>query len=102
MEFIRKNFKVVAGSLIILILMELAVAYYLVTQFHETYMRGPEALQIAIEDAGVEEAAAEGASVKLGHKSGAAWYNIRFEEGSTVFTYQIDAENGEILSSGTE
>ena len=102
MDFIRKNFKVVAGSLVILILMELAVTYYLVTQFHERYMQGPEALAIAIEDAGVDEAAVEGASIKLGHKSGSAWYNIRFEEGSTVYEYQIDAESGDILSSGTE
>ena len=102
MDFLRKHYKKVLGTLIILVLMELAVVYYLVNQFHEMYIRGPEALEAALADAGVSAEDVADSSVKLGHKSGKAWYNIRFEADGTVYVYQVDAENGEILSSGTE
>ena len=102
MEFLRKNYKTVVGSLIILILIEAVIVWYLLQQFHTQYMRGPEALAIALEDAGLGEAAGEDAEITLGHKNGDAWYNIRFEEDGTVYVYEVDAQTGTIRSSGTE
>ena len=102
MNFIRKNYKPIIACLIMLIGMELAVSYFLVTRFRERYMRGEEALACALESAGVPADDAENAQYKLAHKKGKAWYEIRFEKDGTVYVYEIDAENGEVLSSKTE
>ena len=102
MNFIRKNYKPIIACLILLIGMELAVSYFLVTRFRERYLSGQEALAYALEEAGVSADDAVNAQYKLAHKKGKAWYKVRFEENGTVYVYEIDAENGDVISSGTE
>ena len=102
MNFLKKNYKLVCATLIILILMELAVVYYMLNRFHELYIPAADALSAAMTDAGIEEGEAANTSVKLGHKSGEAWYNVRFEADGTVYVYRVNAEDGAILSSSTE
>lgn len=98
MNWLRRNAKTVVGALIILILIECAIAYYLVQQFHENYLSGGEAAAIALADACLERKEAEGLSVKLAHKGGRAWYEVAFMAGGAEFAYRIDAESGEILA----
>lgn len=98
MNWLRRNAKTVVGVLIILILIECALAYYLVQQFHESYLSGSEAAAIALTDACLEREEAEDLSVKLAHKGGQAWYEVAFMAGGVEFAYRIDAENGTILS----
>ena len=85
-----------------MILMEFAFVYFLINRFHETYISGSEATAIAVQDVGLAEGEAVESTVKLKHKSGIAWYNIRFEKDGTVYLYEIDAEDGSIRSSKTE
>ncbi len=98
MGFLKRNYKHVIGSLIILILIELAVVYYITTQFHEKYIRKDEAVGLVLEKEGVEEEDISNLKVKLKTKSGDAWYEISFEKEGTDCSYKIDAENGEFRS----
>ncbi len=99
MEFVKKNFKPLVTFLIILILLELALVWYMIAQFRENYLSGPEAFAAALADAGLAEAEVGDADIDLRHKSGRAWYAVKFEHGGTDYTYEIDAETGAVLSA---
>lgn len=102
MEYVRKNYKTLVTFLILLILLELVAVWYMIRQFRENYLSGPEALAVALTDAGFGEAEVRDADVDLKHKSGSAWYKIEFERGDTEYVYEIDAETGAILSARAE
>lgn len=99
MEWLKRNAKTVIGALVILILVESVLAWYLIQQFRENYLRGDDALQIALEDANVPRDAARNVDIDLKTKRGAAWYEITFEESSgTAYRCSVDAETGAVLS----
>lgn len=98
MNWLRRNAKTVIGALIILILIECTVAWYMVQQFRANYLSGSEAAAIALADAGLEREETADLSVKLANRDGQAWYEVVFTAGGAEFAYRIDAESGEILS----
>ena len=105
MQFIRKNYKLIITFLIVLILSELAVSYYLIQKFHETYLSKDEALTVALSKAGLQETDVRDTEIEFRHKDGRAWYEVEFEQTAPPcleYTYSIDAETGEILFSQTE
>ena len=102
MKFLRKHYKPVIACLIILIGMELSVCYLLYVRFRERYISGDEAAVIAVEAEGFSEDEVRDIRHIFAHKKDKAWYRIRFTEGDTVYVYEVDAENGDVLSSGTE
>lgn len=103
-ETLRKNAKPLITFLICLILAELAVVWYMTQRYQELYLSAAEALSVALADAGVPETSVGSSDVDLRHKSGDAWYEVRFEEeGAGVsYTYLIDAETGEIRAAASE
>ena len=99
MEWLKRNAKTVIGALVILILVESVLAWYLIQQFRENYLRGDDTLQIALEDANVPRDAARNVDIDLKTKRGAAWYEITFEESSgTAYHCSVGAETGAVLS----
>ena len=105
MQFIRKNYKLIITFLIVLILTELAVSYYLIRKFHETYLSKDEALTVALSDAGLQETDVRDTEIEFKHRDGQAWYEVEFEQTTPPcleYTYTIDAETGKILFSQTE
>ena len=105
MQFIRKNYKLIITFLIVLILSELAVSYYLIERFRENYLSKTEALTVALSDAGLEETDVRDTEIEFRHKDKQAWYEVEFEQAAPPcldYTYSIDAETGEILFSQTE
>lgn len=98
MSWFRRNAKFIIRVLIILILIECALAWYVLKQFHERYLSRGEAAAIALADASIEREEAENFAVKLDQKDGQAWYEVAFTAGGVEFAYRIDAESGEILS----
>lgn len=98
MNWLRRNAKTVIGTLIILILIECTVAWYMIQQFRANYLSGGEAAAIALADARLEREETADFSVKLANKDGQAWYEVAFTAGGAEFAYRIDAESGEILS----
>ena len=105
MQFIRKNYKIIITFLIVLILTELAVSYYLIEKFRETYLSKTEALTVALDRAGLRETDVRDTEVEFKHKGAQAWYEVEFEQAAPPcleYTYSIDAETGEILFSQTE
>lgn len=58
-----------------------------------------EALAIALQDAGVERAAAFDVDVEYEHDRYNKWYEIDFDAGNREYDYRIQAESGEILSA---
>ena len=105
MRFIRKNYKLIITFLIVLILAELAVTYYLIERFRETYLDKTEALTAALSDSGLRETDVRDTEIEFRHKDGRAWYEVTFEQTAPPcldYTYSIDAETGEILFSQTE
>ena len=104
MQFIRKNYKLIITFLIGLILAELAVSYYLIERFHETYLSRGEALAIALDDAGLQEADVQESRIVFAHEGEQVWYEVTFEQiapPGSVHAYQIDAGTGQILSAQT-
>lgn len=104
MQFIRKNYKPIITFLIVLILAELAVSYYLIEKFHETYLSKTEVLAIVLSDIGLQETDVRGTEIEFKHKDGRAWYEIGLEQTAPpclYYKYRIDAETGEILFSQT-
>ena len=101
MELTRDSLKPLVTFLIILILFEVVIVWYLIQQFHENYLSGDDALGFALADANLSEDAVDGIDIKLKHKSGEAWYNIEFDAGDPAvsYSYQVNAETGEILSA---
>ena len=101
MAWLRRNAKTVVGVLVILILIEAVLAWYLIQQFRENYLSGDEALQIALTDAGLQRGDVRGVDIDLETERGTAWYEIEFELGDasgTAYAYHVDAETGAILS----
>ena len=102
MEWLKRNAKTVIGILIILILTEAVLAWYLIGQFRENYLSGDEALAIALEDAGYARDDVRKIDIDLETEKGTAWYEVEFELSEppgTEFEYRIDAETGAILSA---
>lgn len=102
MQFIRKNYKLIITFLIVLILAELAVTYYLTERFRETYLSKTEALTVALDCAGLHETDVRDTEIEFRHRDGQAWYEVEFEQAAPPcleYTYSIDAETGEILFS---
>ena len=105
MQFIRKNYKLIITFLIVLILTELAVSYYLIEKFRENYLSKTEALTVALDRAGLRETDVRDTEIEFKHRDGQAWYEVEFEQIAPPcleYTYTIDAETGEILFSQTE
>lgn len=99
MEWIKRNAKTVIGALVIVIMIESVLAWYLIQQFRDNYLRGDDALQIALEDANVPRDTAQNVDIDLKTKRGTAWYEIEFEGNSgTTYRYSVDAETGAVLS----
>ncbi len=98
MEWLKKNYKTVTGALVILILIESVVAWYLIEQFRKNYLSGSEALAIAMEDASLTREDTEKTRIDLETERGRAWYEITMEAPGGIHEYRIDAETGEILS----
>lgn len=57
------------------------------------------ALDIALNDAGVEKNKAIDIDVELDSDKYNKWYDVEFDSGSIEYEYRIQAETGEILSS---
>ena len=105
MQFIRKNYKIIITFLIVLILTELAVSYYLIERFRETYLSKTEVLTVALDRAGLRESDVRDTEIEFKHRDGRAWYEVEFEQTAPPcfdYEYSIDAETGEILFSQTE
>ena len=95
-------FETVAGALIILILIEAVVSWYLIGQFREHYLSGDEALTAALSDAGISRSAVLNTDIDLETERGQAWYVVTFslsDAPGTVYRYRVDAETGAILSA---
>ena len=101
MEFVKNNYKTLVSFLIILILFEIVIVWYMLQQFRENYLSGPEALTYALADAGRGEADVRDADIDLKHKDGRAWYAVEFEADGVEYSYEVDAETGEILRAET-
>ena len=97
MEWLRRNYKTVVGTLIILILIEAVIAWYLIDRFRENYLSGEEALAIALTDAGTASDEVRGTDVRLKTEQGRAWYEIAIETAGATYQYRVDAETGAIL-----
>lgn len=98
MEWFKRNAKFIIRVLIILILVECALAWYVLQQFRERYLSRDEAAAVALADARMEREETADLTVKLDQEDGFAWYEVVFTAGGASFTYRIDAESGEILS----
>lgn len=98
MNWFRRNAKFIIRVLIILILIECALAWYVLQQFHERYLSRSEAVAVALTDARMEREEVADLAVKLDQKDGQAWYEVVFTAGGAEFAYRIDAESGKILS----
>lgn len=98
MNWLKRNAKFVIRILIIVILIECALAWYVLRQFHERYLSRGEAAAIALADARLEQEDTADLAVKLDQEDGYAWYEVVFTAGGVEFAYRIDAESGEILS----
>lgn len=95
MEIIRKNYKLIIGTLIILILTEMAVVYYLITQFHERYIGRDEAVSRFLAEESLAEEDVTDIKVKLRHKKGDAWYEIEYNKDDIVYKTTVEAEKEE-------
>lgn len=98
MEWLKRNSKVVIGALVILILMEAVVAWYLIGQFRENYLSGEEALAVALADAGLAREDVDAPDIALKTSRGEAWYEIAFGADGARALYLVNAETGEIVS----
>lgn len=59
------------------------------------------ALEIALEDAGVDKKKAVDIDVELETEKFNKWYEVEFDAGSVEYDYRIQAETGEILFNKT-
>ena len=60
------------------------------------------ALEIALQDAGVERLKAFDIEVEYERDRYSKWYDVEFDSGNLEYKYRIQAETGEILSSRTK
>lgn len=66
------------------------------------YISGVEAKEVALKDAGIDEANIMGLQIQLEEDDGKAIYEIEFLEGQTEYNYEIDAIEGTIISREAE
>lgn len=102
MEWLKRNGKAVIGALVILILLEAVVSWYLIGQFRENYLSGEEALAVALADAGLSRDDVDAPDIALKTKKGEAWYEIAFGADGARTLYRVNAETGEIVSKQVE
>ncbi len=101
MDWLKRNYKTVIGTLVILILLEATVSWYLLRRFREDYLSADEAVAVALADAGLDAGAVGAPSVALKTEDGRAWYEVDFaplDAPEAARHYQIDAETGGILT----
>ena len=97
-EIGNNRWKTLVTFLIILVLFEACIAWYLIEQFRENYLSGEDAFDIALNDAGYSRDDVRRDKIKLKTKQGTAWYVIEFETDAGTSTYRVDAETGAILN----
>ena len=61
-----------------------------------------DALQIALEDAGLTSDEAMDIDIELEKSFSKVWYEVGFESGRVEYEYKIDAHSGEIISATTD
>ena len=68
----KRSLKNLVTFLIILVLFEIVIVWYMIQQFHENYLSGAEALAVTLDDLGLSEDAVRNTDIALRHKDGRA------------------------------
>lgn len=85
--------------LLAVVLVIAAVAGILLWSFNSKYISHKEAVQVALEDAGLSFSDIRDVDAEFEKTRYDAWYEVDFETHGMEYKYSIDAENGDILSS---
>lgn len=83
-------------TILIILLLAAAAGGFILYRHASSVIGRSAAVQIALNDAGLERAQVRDVDVEYEH----GWYEVEFESGRGDFAYRIDAKTGEILSGG--
>ena len=89
--------------LVIILLVVAAVTVGLVLYMHNAkYISKSDAIEIAMDDAGLDRAEIISADADFEKTGYSAWYEVELETHTTEYNLDIDAVSGEVLSSRSE
>ena len=93
----KKTIKTVLIVLLALILIAAVVCAVLLINYNNTYIGAKRALEIALEDAGLEAREIIDQEAEFERTRYDAWYEVEFEKHGMEYDYSIDALTGDIL-----
>ena len=98
----KKGLKTALIILAVLIILGGAVAGFFIWRHQTSYIGGDQALQTALDHAGLTRAQVYDTDTEFEKDRFSTWYEVDFEAGGTEYEYIIDAVNGSILSSSAQ
>ena len=98
----KKGLKTALIVLLVLAAIGGCIGGYFIWHHQTRYIGGDQALQTALDHAGLTRAQVYDTDTEFEKDRFSAWYEVDFEAGGTEYEYIIDAVNGSILSSNAK
>ena len=98
----KKFMKTLAIVLVLALVAGGAIGAYFIYRHTTMYIGSDRALQIALQDSGLEPSAIRDKDIEFDSYRGSAWYDVDFETPGMEYEYSIDASTGEILYKYSE
>lgn len=95
----KKAVKTTLIVLIVIIVIGLCIGGYFIWRHNSMYISKNEAIDIAINDAGLSRSLVYDIDAEFEKSHGQAWYDVDFQNHELEYEYVIDASSGSILSS---
>lgn len=94
----KKTVKTSLIVLALLVVVGLCIGGYFIWRHNSMYIGKNEAIDIAINDAGLSRAQVYDIDAEFEKSHGQAWYDVDFNSQAMEYEYVIDAVNGSVLS----
>lgn len=97
-----KVWKKVLIIVLVLVLIGCAIGGYFIYRHNTMYISKDQALEIALDDAGLVVPDLKKHDIDFESTRYSAWYDVEFKTHTTEYDYTIDASTGAILSKNSK
>lgn len=95
----KKTVKTLILVLAVLVVIGLCIGGFFLWRHNSMYISKNEAIDIALNDAGLSRSLVYDIDAEFEKSHGRAWYDVDFQDHAMEYEYVIDAVNGSVLNS---